>query len=93
MTKNQAAKEKASPVKQENKTDFEKSGKLKGMSSSTNCIPKKVKFSLDCFCQLCKEHSGPHMTHNTKGCRKYKKDGSMKKFGRAYTKSAGKTGN
>ena len=39
------------------------------------------------------ERGGPHTTHNTKDCRKYKKDGSKKKFDRADTKSAGKTGN
>ena len=81
MTENQAAKEKARPAKQENKTDFEKSGKRKGMSSSTDRIPKKAKSSSDRFCQLCKEHGGPHTTHNTKDCRKYEKDGSKKKFG------------
>ena len=73
MTENQAAKEKACPKKQENKTDFEKSGKRKGMSSSTNCILKKAKSSSNHFCQLCKEHGRPHMTHNTKDCCKYER--------------------
>ncbi len=90
---NQAAKEKARPVKQENKTNFEKSGKRKGMSSSADRIPKKVKSSSDQFCQLCKEHGGPHSMHNTKDCCKYEKDGSKKKFGQSDTKSAGKSGN
>ena len=93
LMENQAAKEKARPAKQENKTDFEKLGKRKGMSSSTDCIPKKAKHSLDYFCQLCKEHGGPHMTHNTKDCHKYEKDGLKKKFGRADTKSACRTRN
>ena len=93
MMENQAAKEKAHPTKQENKTDFEKSGKQKSMSSTTNCITKKVKSSLIQSCQLCKEHSRPHMTHNTKDCCKYKKDGSKKKFCHADTRSASKTGN
>ncbi len=93
MMENQAAKEKAHPAKQENKTDFEKSGKQKGMSSSTELILKRAKTSSDHFCQLCKEHGGPHTTHNTKDCRKYEKDGSKKKFGHADTKSAGRTGN
>ncbi len=65
LMENQAAKEKARPAKQENKTDFEKSGKRKGMSSSTNRIPKEMKSSSDQFCQLCKEHGGPHTMHNT----------------------------
>ena len=93
MMENQTAKEKAHPAKQENKTDFKKSGKRKGMSSSTNHIPKKTKPSSDCFCQLCKEHGGPHMAHNTRDCHKYERDGSKKIFGHADTKSTGKTGN
>ena len=39
MMENQAAKEKVCPTKEENKTDFAKPGKQKGMSSSTNRIP------------------------------------------------------
>ncbi len=93
VAENQAAKEKACPAKQENKTDFEKSGKQKGMRSSTNRIPKKMKSSSDHFCQLCKGHGGPHTTHNTKDCYEYEKDGSKKKFGLVDTKSTGKTGN
>ena len=93
MMENQAAKDKGKPAKQENKADSEKSGKRKGMSSSTDRIPKKQKASSTKFCQLCKEHNGPHMTHNTKDCHKYEKDGSKKKFGRANTKSASKTRN
>ena len=41
MMENQAAKEKGKAAKQENKTDSEKSGKCKGISSSTDYIPKK----------------------------------------------------
>ena len=93
MTENQAAKEKARPAKQENKTNFEKSGKRKGMSSSTDRIPKKAKSSSDRFCQLCKEHDGPFKTHNTSECRKFKKDGTCKKgFGKP-NKSHKKDGN
>ena len=93
MMENQAAKLKACPAKQGKKTDFQKSGKQKGMSSSTNCIPKKAKSSSDHFCQLCKEHGRPHTAHNTKDCHKYEKVGSKKKFRRADTKSASKTRN
>ena len=93
LTENQAAKEKARTAKQDTKTDHEKFGKRKGMSSSTNRIPKKAKPSLDRFCQLCKEHGIPHSMHNTKDCRKYEKDGSRKKFGRSDTKSCGRSGN
>ena len=93
MTENQAAKDKTRPAKQDNKTDSEKSGKRKGMSSSTDRIPKKAKSFSERFCQLCKTHGGPHTTHNTKDCRKYEKDGTKAKGGRADTKSHGKPGN
>ena len=54
----------------------EKNGKQKGMNSSEDRIPKKKKESK--FCQLCKEHGGAHLTHNTSECRKYEKDGTLK---------------
>ena len=92
MMENQAAKDKGKPAKQENKTDSEKSGKRKGMSSSTDRIPKKQRSS-DKFCQLCKEHNGPYKTHNTSECRKFEKDGTRKKgFGKP-AKSHKKDGN
>ncbi len=51
------------------------------MSSSTDNIPKKQKPSASSkFCQLCKEHGGPHKTHNTSDCLKLEKNG-MKKNG------------
>ena len=30
-------------------------------------------------CDLCKKHGGAHMSHNTANCKKYGKDGSLKK--------------
>lgn len=30
------------------------------------------------FCQLCKDNGGAHKTHNTKECRKYDRDGTLK---------------
>ncbi len=75
----QAAKVKSKSMKQENKTNSKKSGKLKGMSSSTDHIPKKQKPFLAKFCQLCKEHNRPHKTHNTSDYLKFKKDGMKKK--------------
>jgi hypothetical protein len=34
-------------------------------------------------CALCKKHGGAHATHNTSDCRKYEKDGKLKKsFGK-----------
>ena len=54
------------------------------MNSSYERIPKKAKSS-DKFCQLCKEHGGPHKTRNTNDCRKYEKDGTKKKnFGKSF---------
>ena len=93
MMENQAAKEKGKAAKQENKTDSEKSGKRKGMSSSTDRIPKKQKASSTKFCQLCKEHGGPHKTHNTSDCLKFEKDGTKKKGFTKPFKSQKKDGN
>jgi hypothetical protein len=93
MMENQAAKEKGKAAKQENKTDSEKSGKRKGTSSSTDRIPKKQKASSTKFCQLCKEHGGPHKTHNTSDCLKFEKDGTKKKGFTKPFKSQKKDGN
>ena len=36
-------------------------------------VPKKTCTTM--FCQHCKTNGGPYMTHNTKECCKYDKDG------------------
>ena len=92
MMENQATKDKGKSAKQENKTDSKESGKCKGMSSHTNRIPKKQKASSK-FCQLCKEHGGPHKTHNTSDCLKFEKDGTKKKGFTKPFKSQKKDGN
>ncbi len=47
-------------------------------------VPKKVRSEK--FCQRCKTHGGPHLTHNTSDCHKYDKDG--KPLGTAPGKSS-----
>jgi hypothetical protein len=37
-------------------------------------VPKKARPSK--FCQLCKAKGGPHLTHNTKECRRYNGNGN-----------------
>ncbi len=37
-------------------------------------VPKKGKPSM--FCQHCKAKGGPHLTHNTKECRRYNRNGN-----------------
>ena len=45
-------------------------------------IPKKPHKDAK-HCALCKKHGGAHATHNTSDCRKYDKDGKLKKsFGK-----------
>ncbi len=39
-------------------------------------VPKKVCFEKSC--KLCKKYGGAHITHTTKDCRKYEKDGTAK---------------
>jgi len=48
------------------------------MESINSRIPKKSKqvgFS-DKHCALCKKHGGPHKSHNTRDCHKYKSGGT-----------------
>jgi hypothetical protein len=47
--------------------------KKRASTGSTERVPKKVKTTK--FCQHCKNNGGPYMSHNTKECRKYDKDG------------------
>jgi hypothetical protein len=53
-------------------------------------VSKKVRFKKSC--KLCKKQGGAHCTHATKGCCKYKKDGTLKANFRA-AKKAGKKPN
>jgi hypothetical protein len=52
-----------------------KKGKKRPGTNSTVRVPKKVRFEkLEKHCELCKKHGGAHTTHNTRDCRRYKKD-------------------
>ena len=44
------------------------------MGSDEKQVPKKA-CTANKFCQHWKTNGGPYMTHNTKECRKYDKDG------------------
>jgi hypothetical protein len=66
-----AKAKKASSVSMSTKGSSKKrstSGNL-GEQASKRARPAK-------FCQCCKSKGGPHLTHNTKEWRKYKKDGN-----------------
>jgi hypothetical protein len=52
-------------------------GKHNGTNSNEFQIPKKAKIEKSCM--LCQKHGGVHATHNTGECRKYEKDGPLKK--------------
>jgi hypothetical protein len=56
----------------------EKGEKRPGTNSMVR-VPKKVCFEkFEKHCELCKKHGGAHTTHNTRDCRRYKKDGTEK---------------
>jgi hypothetical protein len=74
---NSDAKERAKKESTEKATGKREKGKRKGTSSMDYRIPKKVRFEKGCA--LCQKHGGAHTTHNTGECRKYKKDGTLKK--------------
>ena len=52
-----------------------------GKTSKVNFKDKRVprKSRTGKHCKLCKKHGGAHMSHNTADCKKYSKDGSLKK--------------
>jgi hypothetical protein len=74
---NSDAKERAKKESTEKATGKREKGKRKGSSSSDYRIPKKVR--VEKGCALCQKHGGAHTTHNTGECRKYEKDGTLKK--------------
>jgi hypothetical protein len=74
---NSDAKEKAKKESTKKTTGKCEKGKRKGSSSTDYHIPKKVR--VEKSCALYQKHGGTHTTHNTGECRKYKKDGTLKK--------------
>ncbi len=51
-------------------------------------VPKKVRTEKQC--NLCKKHGGAYRTHNTRDCRRFKKDGTEKADFRAAKKGGKK---
>ena len=58
---------------------FSKSNKDKRKQEQQGIGRIQKKAKSDKFCTLCKNHGGAHTTHNTPECRKYNKDGTLKK--------------
>ncbi len=65
-------------------------GKKHPGTKATVRVPKKVRF--DKHCDLCKKHGGAYTTHNTRECRRFKKDGK-EKSDFCTAKKGGKKGN
>jgi hypothetical protein len=72
---NSNAKEKAARESSEKATGKRDKGKRKG--SHKVRVPQKAR--VEKSCALCQKHGGAHTTHNTGECRKYEKDGTLKK--------------
>ena len=68
--------------------------KAKGADSNSTAEsdsrnPNKAKKGwMEKHCSLCKKHGGVHTTHNTKECRKWNKDGTLKKTGKSSSSNA-----
>eukprot|EP00804_Cyclotella_cryptica_P017472 CCRYP_017393-RA/>CCRYP_017393-RA protein AED:0.70 eAED:0.41 QI:0/0/0/0.5/1/1/2/0/179 len=50
--------------------------KMESMNSRIPKKPKKVGWT-DKHCVLCKQHGGPHKSHNTRDCRHYNKNSTL----------------
>jgi hypothetical protein len=74
---NSNAKERVKKEGTKKATGKHEKGKRKGTSSKDYHIPKKVRSKKSCA--LCQKYGGAHTTHDTGECRKYKKDGTLKK--------------
>ncbi len=66
-----------------------KKGKKCPGTNSTVPVPKKVRFEK--HCDLCKKHGGAHTMHNTRDCRRFKKDRKEKSSFRAAKKGGYKS--
>jgi hypothetical protein len=67
-----------------------KKGKKRPGTNSMARVPKKVRFEKRC--NLCKKHGGTYTMHNTRDCRRFKKDGKEKSDFHA-AKKGGRKGN
>jgi hypothetical protein len=76
--------------KSEKSSNKGEKGKKRLGTNSTARVPKKVRFEKNC--DLCKKHGGTYTTHNTRDCRRFKKDRKEKSDFRA-TKKGGQKGN
>jgi len=85
----QEGSSKSNPSRDEKASHSEKKG-TKQPGTESPRVPKKVRSEK--HCDLCKKHGGAHTTHNTRGCRRFEKDGMEKSDFRA-AKKGGKNPN
>jgi len=78
---------KSNPSHDEKASHSEKKGTKRPGTKSPR-VPKKVR--TEKHCDLCKKHGGAHMTHNTRDCRRFEKDGMEKANFRAAKKGGKK---
>jgi hypothetical protein len=67
---------KAKPESSEKSSNKGEKGMKCPGTNSTARVPKKVHFEKNC--NLCKKHGGAYTMHNTRDCRRFKKDGREK---------------
>ncbi len=68
--------EKAHVPSNEKASHKNEAGDKRPSNGATKQAHKKVRFKNSC--KLCKKYGGAHTTHDTKDCRKYEKDGTVK---------------
>ena len=66
----------------------EKKGTKQPGTDHTPRVPRKAR--TEKHCNLCKKHWGMYTTHNTRDCRRFKKDGTEKSTFRAAKKGGKK---
>jgi len=79
----QEGSNKSNPSRDEKALHSEKKGTKRPGTESAR-VPKKAR--TEKHCDLCKKHGGAHMTHNTRDCRRFEKDGTEKADFRAAKK-------
>jgi hypothetical protein len=64
--------DKSNPSRNDKASHSKKKGTKQPGTDHSPRVPKKVR--TEKHCDLCKKHGGAYMTHNTRNCRRFKKD-------------------
>ncbi len=84
----QERSEKSNTSRDKKASHSEKKGTKRPGTDNNARVPKKARTKKQC--DLCKKHGGAYMTHNTRNCRHFEKEGMEESYFRAAKKGGKK---